>query len=280
MKTILFIIAAFIITSCNYSTTKNELPREEKTNDCFRFYSKNVKDTFSIFIHLPINYKIENNKQYKVVYALDANYYFDTLVYLLNKNKSENVILVGVGYKDFDAMDSLRNRDYTFPKALPKDSFVISGGADKFLSFINRELLPYIDKTYRTDTSNRTLIGHSLGGYFTLYALQQALLNKNNFFKSYVAASPSLQYCNNYLIKQFQKTSDNEYPKTLLLTFGAKEDIEDGTGTEGIDNFNSLVHLLSSLRVKKIKLKNEVYPSLEHMQTAFPTFEKALQEIK
>src|SRR6185503_17561259 len=122
-----------------------------------------------------------------VIYLLDANVYFDIVADAIKENNS-NALLVGLGYKDFMRMDSLRNRDYTFPKALPKDSFPISGGADKFLSFIGGELLPYIDKTYRTDTSNRALMGHSLGGYFTLYALEQAMLRKNSLFKNYVAA--------------------------------------------------------------------------------------------
>lgn len=245
-------------------------------------FSESVKDSFSIFISLPKDYTKKKNQIFPVIYLLDANVYFDIVANETKGNKT-NVILVGIGYKDFVTMDSLRNRDYTFPKALPQDSFPISGGSDKFLSFVKTELLPYIDKTYRTDTSNRTLMGHSLGGYFTLYALEEAMINKNNSFKYYAAASPSLEYCNNYLIKQFQSISgsDNTNQQTLFLTFGAREDSEDGgTGTEGIDNFNSFISLLSDNRFKNIKLKSEVYPSFGHMETAVPTFAKSLQGIR
>ncbi len=245
-------------------------------------FSESVKDSFSIFISLPKDYVKTKNQNFPVAYLLDANVYFDIVADAMKENNS-NAILVGIGYKDFIMMDSLRNRDYTFPKALPQDSFPISGGADKFLSFIKSELLPYVDKTYRTDESNRTLMGHSFGGFFTLYALEQVMFEKKNSFKNYVAASPSLDYCNNYLIKQFQNISynDNLKQQNLFLTYGAREDSEDGgKGTEGIDNFNSFVTFLANNRFKNIKVKSEVYPAFGHMETAVPTFTKSLQGIK
>ena len=125
-------------------------------------------------------------------------------------------------------MDSLRQRDYTFPEALAADSFPLSGGAEKFLSFIVKELIPYIDKTYRTDTSSRTIMGHSLGGYFSLFTLLTELKENSTYFGTYVAASPSLDYHNQYLLKQFQNGLDGSAKiRTLFLTLGAKEDKED-----------------------------------------------------
>jgi predicted alpha/beta superfamily hydrolase len=252
---------------------------EKESKPTTTLFSESVKDSFSIFISLPKDYLKKKNQNFPVIYLLDANVYFDIVADAMKENNS-NAILVGLGYKDFIMMDSLRNRDYTFPKAAPQDSFSISGDADKFLSFIKGEILPYIDKTYRTEKGNRTLMGHSLGGYFTLFTLQQELLNKSNFFKNYVAASPSLQYCNNYLIKQFQSISYNENNKTLFLTFGANEDSEDGTGTKSIENFNLFTTLISDNKLKNIKVKREVYPKFGHMETAVPTFTKALIEIE
>ena len=245
-------------------------------------FSESVKDSFCVFISLPKNYAAKKKQTFPVIYVLDANVYFDIVADAMKENNSE-AILVGIGYKDFLLMDSLRDRDYSFPEALPSDSFKVSGGAGKFLSFITRELFPYISKTYRADTTNSTLMGHSLGAYFTLYALEQALLNKNSSFKNYVAPSPSLNYCNNYLIKQFQNIPENKSIKqlTLFLAYGVREDSEDGeTGTEGIDNFNSFISLLSESRFATIRLKSEVYPTFGHMETAVPTFTKSLQGIK
>jgi len=38
------------------------------------------------------------------------------------------LILVGIGYKNFVQMDSLRDRDHTFPAAMPKYQMKTTGG--------------------------------------------------------------------------------------------------------------------------------------------------------
>ncbi|MCI1265413.1 MAG: alpha/beta hydrolase-fold protein [Saprospiraceae bacterium] len=244
-------------------------------------FSKNVNDSFSIFVSLPKDYTKKKNQNFPVIYLLDANVYFDIIADAMNEIHSK-AILVGIGYKDFVMMDSLRNRDYTFPKASPQDSFPISGGAFNFLFFVKNEIIRYIDKAYRTETNNRTLMGHSLGAYFTLFVLMQEILNTDHTFKNYVAASPSLHYGNKFLMDQFKQSVsyDNSIQQNLWLTCGAKEDIEDSTGTEGIDNFNSFVHILESSKYKGINLKVEVYPAFGHMETAVPTFVKSLKGIE
>jgi len=244
-------------------------------------FSENVKDSFSLFVSLPKDYAKEKNQKFPVIYLLDANVYFDIIADAMNEIHS-NAILVGIGYKDFMLMDSLRNRDYTFPKASPQDSFPISGGAFNFLFFIKNEIIPYIDKAYRTETNNRTLVGHSLGAYFTLFVLMQEILNTDHTFKNYVAASPSLHYGNKFLMDQWKQSVvyDNSIQQNLWLTCGAKEDIEDSTGTEGIDNFNSFVQILDSSKYKNVAVKVEIYPAFGHMETAVPTFVKSLKEME
>jgi predicted alpha/beta superfamily hydrolase len=71
-------------------------------------------------------------------------------------------------------MDSLRNRDYTFPMAGERDSFRISGWGDKYYDFIASKIKPFIDSLYRTDDSSQTIVGHSLAGYFALYSFSRS----------------------------------------------------------------------------------------------------------
>ncbi|MES2764178.1 MAG: alpha/beta hydrolase-fold protein [Bacteroidota bacterium] len=260
---------------------QNDL-EEKETTPTTTFFSRPVNDSFSVFINFPKNYSKNKQQKFPVIYLLDANVYFDIIARNMNATKLNQSILVGIGYKNFALMDSLRNRDYTFPKALPKDSFTTSGGADRFLSFIETELVPYIDKAYRTEPEDRTLMGHSLGGYFTLYAFQQALRNNRICFKDYVSASPSLHYCDKYLMTQFEDMTDikNEKQQNLYVSFGGREDGEDGeTGTDGIDNFNFLIKLLNK-QFKNIHLVHELYPTYGHMETAVPSFMNGPQKIK
>jgi pimeloyl-ACP methyl ester carboxylesterase len=74
-----------------------------------------------------------------------------------------------------------------------------AGAADKFLSFIADELLPTIDRNYRT-RPYRVLIGHSLGGLFAVYAL----MNCPEVFKGYLISSPSLWWDDQALVKAAQ----------------------------------------------------------------------------
>ena len=270
-------ITAMVESTKNNKRRKAAPDDDMETLPVAELFSTSVKDSFSIFVNLPGNYNAKRKRNFSVVYLLDGNAYFDAVAEEIGKQKKD-AILVGIGYKNAFLMDSLRNRDYTFPQAAPRDSFPISGGADRFLAFIKTELAPFIDKTYRTDTADRSLMGHSLGGYFTLFAMQQGLSDGNNLFKRYVAASPSLHYGDQYLIKALQNaTPANTNPQTLILTIGEDELEEDATVPE---YFNSFVRYMNNEKYKNIKLITEVFPSFGHMDTGIPTFTKALHEIK
>lgn len=210
-KYLFLIVLPFLTIACTENPNKKDQKHKTDLENTFRMYSKNVSDSFTIFVKLPNDYKEQQNEKYPVVYLLDANLYFDIIATTLNKYSdvglAPSVILVGIGYKDFPTMDSLRNRDDTYPTAIPEYEMSISGGADKFLAFINNELVPKIDKEFKADTSKRVLMGHSLGGYFTSYTFLQDLLGKSKSFSSYIAASPSIHYNKYYLLSQLKGIS-------------------------------------------------------------------------
>ncbi|MBC9933145.1 alpha/beta hydrolase [Chitinophaga qingshengii] len=256
-------------------------PADKKADVVTRVYSNAVKDSFSIFISLPDDYATQPGKKYPVIYMLDANLYFDIFAVILKKYSEVGLlspaILVGIGYKDFPTMDSLRNRDYTYPVAIPEYEMSISGQADKFLSFMKNELLPDIDKRYQVDKHQRILAGHSLGGYFALYALQQQLASGDSLFKGYVAASPSLHYNHYYLLNALGHQASRRIGNTKVYTvFGGLENSEkeaDGLTTDSI--FQTLAISLKT----NITFKGESYSNLDHMDTQVPTFIKGLQWI-
>jgi len=87
------------------------------------------------------------------------------------------MIIVGIPIKD-------RFRDLT-PSC---DSSIsqTSGGYNNFISFVEKELFPYINSTYPT-APYKIFIGHSLGGLTVV----NTLMKFPGLFDSYIAIDPS-----------------------------------------------------------------------------------------
>ena len=266
---------------CLYVTAlvdKQARPADEdaETPPTFTLPSVAVKDSFSVFVRLPRTYRKNAPQRHPVIYHLDGNAYFDaisdaTARLTRRKKLAPEPILVGIGYGNAYLMDSLRVRDYTFPRARSSDSLPVSGGGENFYRFISEELVPYIDGQYRTDTTQRTLMGHSFGGYFALYALLQDQ-GSQALFTHYVAASPALDYGGDYLMQQFENLppgGKRNAPPRLYVTAGETELAEDSH-----DAFNRFTGLLGDKNF--IRLQTKIYKNTDHLGTALPSFEEGV----
>jgi len=176
-KPLIFIsaIAALIFSFFGTVSAQQEQPgKKDSVNSSILGQMRYIK------VVLPPDYNPASKTKYDVIYVLDGDGNTKTMADIQQFIKGENfmpqVIIVGVLNID-------RNKDLTPTR---EDGFNTSGGADKFLSFLKNELIPYIDKTYPSDGDN-ILFGHSFGGLFVTYAL----LNEPQAFKSYLAADPS-----------------------------------------------------------------------------------------
>jgi predicted alpha/beta superfamily hydrolase len=240
-------------------------------------YSAAVQDSFALYIQLPKGYQRHQNRTYPVVFLLDANVYFEQVTAQVEKATSTApVIVVGIGYRDIRLLDSLRQRDYTYPLALPADSFAVSGGGQRFFTFLTQELIPYVDRHYKTDPSQRALLGHSLGGYFALYALLEGLQTGKLAFTQYVAASPSLYYGDAYLRRQLAALPAGKQPSaaaTLYLTVGERE-LERGDAESQATKaeFTAFTKELLVHKRTTLTLNSKVYPSAGHLETALASF--------
>ena len=122
-----------------------------------------------------------------------------------------------------------RRRDFTF--AVPnldfverigfnKSSFSKYGESEKFISFIEKELQPDMQKNYKTNSS-KTIIGQSLGGLLAT----EILLKKPNLFDTYIILSPSLWWGQELLLEQG--------PALLKANVHPKKHVYVGVGKEG-----------------------------------------------
>lgn len=78
-----------------------------------------------------------------------------------------------------------RERDFTPDKIITRRKND-TGGADKFLRFLESELIPQIDQEYRT-MPYRVLFGHSLAGLFSTHAY----MKESSPFNAFIAVDPS-----------------------------------------------------------------------------------------
>ena len=152
--------------------------------------SEILNEERDLIIYLPDDYYSSEN-QYPVLYLLDGRTHFHhatgAVNFLSGYDKIPHMIVVSIINLD-------RNRDFS---PVHDESIPTSGGAEKFLGFVSEELIPKLDKDYRTSGFN-VLMGHSFGGTFAVYSL----LTKPDVFDAYIAVSPYLLYADNYLVKE------------------------------------------------------------------------------
>ena len=241
-------------------------------------YSAFVNDSFYVQTQLPLEYNDSTAKRYPVVVVLDGNFHFPMLAASVRQYEEGGllppIILVGVGYKSLKEMDSLRMRDYLYPSALPSDEMKAPGGGEQFRQFISRELLPSVDSIYRTMPRTKTLLGHSLGGYFALYTLLEQSKNNTREFKNFVAASPSIWY-NNFYLNQLPaqlSTLDRKDSTRLFLSVGELENPQ-----WDIKPNRDLATKLG--KVSALKVSGGSYSHLGHMDTGQLSFLKGLQKF-
>jgi len=93
-------------------------------------------------------------------------------------------------------------------------------GADLSVKFLKEELIPFVEKHYRTN-SFRILHGHSVGGLFTMYTL----FNYPDLFTAYIAGSPWFQTNDQYWLKNIEKMAKVRKvdDKFLFMTVGKGE---------------------------------------------------------
>jgi len=273
-QTLLLAIGLF---SFGCQSTSTPAQQTAKTNPA-TYFSQAVGDSFAIYTQLPLEYQDSTHKQYSVVVILDANFHFPMLAASLHQYEKAGLlpplIVVGIGYPSFALMDSLRVRDYLYPAALPADELKAPGGGEAFRQFVTQELLPTIDSTYRTSPNNRTLLGHSFGGYFALYALLSQAKNKTREFDNIVAASPSVWYHNFYLnqLPTELATLSPQAPIRLFLSVGGQENVQ--WDIKPVEALRAAIH-----RAKPVVLGGGVYNHLDHMDTGQLSFLKGLQSI-
>lgn len=170
-------------------------PVTVNTGFSFQFHSVLLNEDRTIMISLPEGYDV-NTKKYPVLYMVDGQWGFNPTAQAMGwlsysyEGKIPQTIVVTIHTKEN------RERDLTPTK---DNENSLGGGADLFLKFMKEELVPFIDKNYRT-YQYRILGGGSLGGLFVI----NAFVSDPNFFNSYLAFSPSMWWDNRVMLNRIE----------------------------------------------------------------------------
>jgi predicted alpha/beta superfamily hydrolase len=229
---------------------------------------------YQLHIMLPGGYA-NSNKTYPVVYLMDSQWDFPLVSALYGEQYYDGfipqMIIVGVTWGGINPNpDSLRARDYT-PTSITTNikGAPQTGGADKFLSFMKEELFPFIEKNYRVDKNDRTLMGCSLGGLLTLYAL----FTQPGMFQRYVATSPAFGWDNEVLYQYEKKYAFDKSnpPAKLFMCAGGVE--------TSIPGFEKLTKFLYDRHYPSLEMESRVLENTGHSGTKGEGYARGLQFV-
>ena len=212
-----------------------------------------VDQEYDVYVNLPRNYS-DTTKKFPVLFLLDAQWDFPLVQSLYGEQYYDgfvpDIVIVGItwGGKNPDYY-SLRSRDFSPTAEQPTKT---SGGASKFLEFIKKELIPIVESTYRV-SDNRALVGSSLGGLFTLYAM----FNETELFNRYILTSPALQWENGILgsIEESFSKKNSKIDARLFMAVG---------GYEYVPMLQNFYELLKTRNYENLEIGYKVIDGIGH----------------
>jgi predicted alpha/beta superfamily hydrolase len=235
-----------------------------------RIESKVMGETRQILVRTPASYATGSQK-YPVLYMTDGDRQLPhtaaTVDFLSREGRMPEVIVVGISNTD-------RTRDLTptHVETLQQDGrtlqFPTSGGGAKFLSFIETEVIPYVEKNYRTQPY-RVFAGHSFGGLFAL----QSLFTRPRLFNAVIAVSPALVWDDRWVFKRATELVEQhpELNTTLVVSTGNE--------SEGLDReFRALQSLFKGRKPKGFEFEAIKFEDEDHGSVVMPAHYASLSK--
>jgi len=261
------------------STIEQEVERFEAVNlphtQVRRIYSQFTKQNYRILISLPASYGRASGKKFPLLLTLDDDFSFaltKKITEHLSDRKyiSENFV-VSIAYDGPLNYRVNRTRDYTPTHVLTggygREFQRYSGGGPAFADFIEKELIPYLEKSFSLD-QNRTIIGHSFGGLFASWML----VTRPQVFKQYIVVSPSLWYDNALVLKLEKQlaTRLKDLNARVFFGIGEKETRKEGNVHDMVNDMKSFVSALEQRKYAHLKITSVIFPEENH-STVFPS---------
>jgi enterochelin esterase-like enzyme len=216
--------------------------------------------TYPYRVYLPVGYH-ESDKSYPILYSTDGQWEYWRFSYVIETSNKE-VILVSIE----QGPEQRRIIDYGLP------------GSHDYLDFIETEMIPLIESTYRVDSTNRTLEGASWGGLLVRHALSREVTKP--LFKNFITIDGSYgTFSLPPLINdnsQYQVMEDAAFPTGTTLN--ANIYISGATVAGNGDLVESFKNELQARAIKGLTIYHQSF-NVRHEESARPSIKDALLKL-
>lgn len=214
---------------------------------------------------------------YPVIYLLDGNAYFPAFHAAKRaQDRLRGSILVAIGYPSDTPLDFVRRAFDLSPPVPEARNKPPQGGQDLFLEFIEKRLMPKVAERFKVDQDQRSLVGHSFGGMFAIYAQ----FTRPTLFQHVVAVSPSLWWRDRYLLAPERAFTQQAHAGQVDLTHSSLTLlIGDREMPQEIQDARALQLRLQNLSQYGMRSDFQIEPGEDHMSVPFRIPTRVLDEL-
>jgi len=264
MKTFFYSFAMLLFSFCAKAQGNNPFTIGfEKSSP-----SKILGEQRKVWIHIPNSNGGNENTgkgRYPVIYLLDGDANFNDIVsiteFMSNAGLCPPMIVVGV-------LHHSRMTELTF--GTDKETTGIVGRGDKFMLYVEKELMPYIESNYPT-ASYKIFIGHSVGGLTVV----NTLISHPDLFNAYVSLDAALWWNSQQIVTEAKMILVNENYKGKTLFMALANRLEKGMDTltvqkdttEGTELIRSNLEFIRDIfknKTNQLRFQHKYYENDDH----------------
>ncbi|HMU09340.1 MAG TPA: alpha/beta hydrolase-fold protein [Ferruginibacter sp.] len=264
MKTFFYSLAVLLFSFCAKAQENSPFTVGFEKSSA----SKILGEQRKVWIHIPNSNggNVNTGKgRYPVIYLLDGDGNFNDIVsiteFMSNAGLCPPMIVVGI-------LHHSRMNELTF--GTDKETPGIVGRGEKFMSYVEKELMPYIDSSYPA-ASYKIFIGHSVGGLTVV----NTLIHHPNLFNAYVSLDAALWWNSQQIVTEAKMilANKNYNGKTLFMALANRMErgmdtlkVQKDT-TEGTELIRSNLEFIKDIfknKTNQLRFQHKYYENDDH----------------
>lgn len=266
--------------------------------ESFLYQSASMGQRYAINVGIPADSKAGQNKKYAALIVTDGDRAFAGVNGAARTLGSviEPIFVVSIGTPLEDGREAYnRRRGYEFSPAewdrknpfgeyitkecadahTPPDQ--CTGGAEKFLNAIVKELLPLVEARFPIDPDRLGLYGASAGGFFAMWSVFQP----DSPFKKYLVSSPAMARGDIFRDEDRYAKAHKDLPISIYMGAGTLESTDpvvEGLG-EVVSGMSHMTGVLSGRHYPGLKIVTEYHPGMSHGDSGGTTTVRGLRTL-